>query len=155
MLAQRSALEPGVRVRPPGPRRWRLVAAVLAGLAVAGLALLIGLVAGPMSAQALASAGPQPQVATVGMAEDVAMAPNGSFALVPNRAVDTVSRVQTSDNSITATIAYATTLGSNSFSNEVVTATLKPVGVYLQHECKDGRIVPTATIREHRERGQG
>ncbi|TXH42105.1 MAG: hypothetical protein E6Q90_10145 [Actinobacteria bacterium] len=107
MLAQRSALEPGVRVRPPGPRRWRLVAAVLAGLAVAGLALLIGLVAGPMSAQALASAGPQPQVATVGMAEDVAMAPNGSFALVPNRAVDTVSRVQTSDNSITATIAVA------------------------------------------------
>lgn len=33
--------------------------------------------------------------------------------------------------SITATIAYATTLGSSSFSNEVVTATLKPTGVYL------------------------
>ena len=49
--------------------------------------------------------------------------------------------------SITATIAYATTLGSNSFSNEVVTATLKPVGVYLQHECKDGRVVPVARRR--------
>lgn len=45
-------------------------------------------------------------------------------------------------NGIAARITYSMTLGDKSASNEVVTATLKPTGVLIQHECRDGHVVP-------------
>ena len=47
-------------------------------------------------------------------------------------------------NPIIANMTYGMTLNDERFANEVVTASVHPVGVTIRHECKDGRIVPTA-----------
>lgn len=43
---------------------------------------------------------------------------------------------------IEATITYAVVLGERSFGNEVVTASMRPTGITVRHECVDGRVVP-------------